>query len=67
MECQKKNSTKLMLTQQTFDTCIFQFPSLLPTECLVDQWHNQCMNISWCTNTFVQAVYICYRVSVKSG
>ena len=47
MECQKnqKNPPKLMLTQQTFDTCIFQFPSLLQTECLVDKWHNQCMNI----------------------
>ena len=41
----KKNSPKLMLTQQTFDTCIFQFPSLLQTEYLVDKWHNQYMNI----------------------
>ena len=56
-----KNRTipfKLMLTQQTFYTCIFQFPSCLQTECLVDKWHNQCMNIWWCTNTFGRAVYI---------
>ena len=47
MECQKnkKIPPKLMLTQQTLDTCIFQFPSLLQTEYLVDKWHNQCMNI----------------------
>ena len=47
MECKKnkKIPPKLMLTQQTFDTCIFQFASLLPTECLVDKWHNQCMNV----------------------
>ena len=47
MEClkNKKISPKLMLTQQTFDTCIFQFPSLLQTECLVDKWHNQNMDI----------------------
>ena len=32
---------KLMLTQQPFDTCIFQFPSLLPTEYLVDQCRNK--------------------------
>ena len=25
--------------QQTFDTCIFHFPSLLTTEYLVDKWH----------------------------
>ena len=39
MECQKNTKflPKLMLTQQTFDTCIFQFPSLLPTEYLVDK------------------------------
>ena len=41
----QKISPKFMLTQQTFDICIFQFPSLLQTECLVDKWHNQCMNI----------------------
>ena len=47
MECKKnkKFPPKLMLTQQTFDTCIFQFPSLLQTECLVDKWHNQNMDI----------------------
>ena len=37
MEC--KNKPKLMLTQQTFDTCIFQLRSWLPTEYLVDKWH----------------------------
>ena len=60
MECQKnkKIPPKLTLTQQTFDTCIFQFPSLPQTECLVDKWHNQYMDIKWCTNTFGQAVYI---------
>ena len=41
MSKNQKNPPKLMLTQQTFDTCIFQFQ----TECLVDKWHNQCMNI----------------------
>ena len=40
-----KKLPELMLTQQTFDACIFQFPSLLQTECLVDKWQNQCMNI----------------------
>ena len=47
MEClkNKKIPPKLMLTQQTFDTCIFQFTSLLQTECLVDKWHNQNMDI----------------------
>ena len=29
-------SPKLMLTQQTFDTCLFQFRSWLPTEYFVD-------------------------------
>ena len=60
MECQKnkKHSPKLMLTQHTFiPVRIFQFPSLLPTQYLVDKWHNQCMDIWWCTHTFVQAVY----------
>ena len=47
MSKNKKTSPKLMLTQQTFDTCIFQFPSLLQTECLVDKWHNQNMDIWW--------------------
>ena len=46
-----------MQTQQTFDTCIFQFPSWLPTESLVDKWHNQYMDIWRCTNTFVRLVY----------
>ena len=66
MECQKngKIPPKLMLTQQTFDTYIFQFPYLLQTECLVDKWHNQCMNIWWCTNTFGRAVYILFRAVV---
>ena len=50
-------SLKLMLTQQTFDTCIFQIPSLLPTEYLVDKRHNQYFNICWSTNTFGQAVF----------
>ena len=54
----KKIPPKLMLTQQTFHTCIFQFPSLLTTEYLVDKWHNNYMDIWWCTNTFVQAMYI---------
>ena len=47
MECLKnqKNPPMLMPTQQTFDTCIFQFLSLLQTECLVDKWHNQNMDI----------------------
>ena len=39
MECQK------MLTKQTFDTCIFQFLSWLPTEYSVNKWHNQYMDI----------------------
>ena len=53
-------SPELMLTQQTFDTCIFQFLlSWLLTEYLVDKWHYQCMDIWWCTNTFVQQyIYI---------
>ena len=46
-----------MLTQQTFDTCIFHLPSLLQAECLVVKWHNQCMNIQWCSNTVGQGVY----------
>ena len=60
MECQKikKNLPKLMLTQQTFDTCIFQFRPWLPTEYLVDKWHNHCMDIWWCTNTFVHRLYV---------
>ena len=45
MSKNKKIQPKLMLTQQTFDTRIFQFPSLLQTECLVDKWHNQNMDI----------------------
>ena len=45
-----------MPTQQTIDTCIFSFPSLLPNVYFVDKWHNQCMGIWWCTNTFGQAV-----------
>ena len=53
----QKISPKLMLTQKTFDTCIFQFPSLLPTESSVDKWHNQYMDIWRCTNTFVRLVY----------
>ena len=42
MECQKflKVSPKLILTQQTFDTSMFQFPSWLPPEHLLDKWHN---------------------------
>ena len=60
MSKNKKNLPKLMLTQQTFDTCVFQFPSLLQTECLVDKWYNQCMNILWRSNTFGQGVYINY-------
>ena len=42
MKCQQINIfTKLMLTQQTFDTCKYiQFSSWLPTEYLVDKWHN---------------------------
>ena len=36
MSKNQKNLPKLMLTQQTFDTCIFQFTSLLQTGCLVD-------------------------------
>ena len=36
MSKNQKNPPKLMLTQQTFDTCIFQFTSLNQTECLVD-------------------------------
>ena len=45
MSLKQKTPPKLMLTQPTFDTCIFQFPSLLQTECLVDKWHNQNMDI----------------------
>ena len=41
-----------MLTQYTFDICVFQFPSWLPTDSLVDKWHNQYMAIWVCTNTF---------------
>ena len=33
-----------MLTQQTFDACMFQFPFLVPIEYLVDKWHNQYMD-----------------------
>ena len=47
-----------MPTQQTFDRFIFQFRPWLPTEYLVDKWHNQCMDIWWCTNTFVHRLYI---------
>ena len=36
MSKSKKCSPKLILTQQTFDTCIFQFPFWLPNEYLVD-------------------------------
>ena len=53
----QKFSPKFMLTQQTFDTCMFQFQFQVPIEYLVDKWHNQYMDISWCTNTIVQAVY----------
>ena len=35
----------------------FQFRPWLPTEYLVDKWHNQCMDIWWCTNTFVHRLY----------
>ena len=56
----KKISPKLMSTQQTFDTCIFQFRPWLPTEYLVDKWHNQCMDIRWCTNTFVHRLYLAF-------
>ena len=42
MECQKRIIfPELMLRQQTFDTCIFQFLSWLLTEYSVDKWHNQ--------------------------
>ena len=34
-----------MLTQQTSDTCIYQFQFWLPTEYLVDKWHNQYMDL----------------------
>ena len=54
----EKMSPKCMLTQQTFDTCMFQFPFQVPIEYLVDKWYNQYIDISWCTNTIVQAVYI---------
>ena len=38
-------SLKLMLTQQTSGTCIYQFQFWLPTEYLVDKWHNQYMDL----------------------
>ena len=41
----EKFSPQFMLTQQTFDTCMFQFPFLVPIENLVDKWHNQYMDI----------------------
>ena len=41
MSKSQKFPSKLMLTQQTFDTCIFQFPFWLSTEYLVDKWRNQ--------------------------
>ena len=40
----KKIPPKLMLTQQTFDTCIYQF---FPTGYLVDKWNNQYIDIWW--------------------
>ena len=58
MSKNQKISPKLMLTQQTSDTCIFQFPSWFPTDSLVDKWHNHYMDICRCTNTFVRLVYI---------
>ena len=68
MECQKNKQfpPKLMLTQQTFDTHIFQFPSMFPTEYLVDKLDNQYIDISWCTNTFGKAVYLGQLISPKS-
>ena len=58
MSKNQKFSLKLMLTQLTFDPCIFQFPSWFPTDSLVDKWHNLHMAIWRCTNTFVRLVYI---------
>ena len=57
----QKISPKFMLTQQTFDTCMFRFPFQVPIEYLLDKWHNQYIDISWCTNTIVQAVYVCVK------
>ena len=47
MECQKikKISPKLMLTQQTLETGMFQFLPWLQIEYLVDALHNQYMDI----------------------
>ena len=45
MSKNKKISPKLMLTQQTFETGMFQFLPWLPIEYLVDTWHNQYMDI----------------------
>ena len=49
-------SLKLMLTQQTSDTCIYQFQFWLPTEYLVDKWHNQYMDLV-VFKYFVRLVY----------
>ena len=43
MECQK--ITMLMLPQQTFDTCIFQYPSCVTTQYLFDKWFSEYANI----------------------
>ena len=64
MSKNQKNSTKLMLTQWTFDPCIFQFRSWFPTDSLVDKWHNLYMDIWRCTNTFVRLEYRQYLVHI---
>ena len=59
MEYQKIGfSPKLLLTQQTFDTAIFQFLSWLSTEYSFDKWHYQHIDIWWCTNTIGRTVYL---------
>ena len=43
----RKFSPMFILTQQAFVNRIFKFPFWLPTEYLVDKWHNQYMDIWW--------------------
>ena len=45
MSKKSKISAKVNPNTTNFDNCIFQFPFRLPTEYLVDLWHNQYMGI----------------------